>query len=1122
MKIIKRFQLVNWHYFTTQTIPLGMINFLTGKNGTGKTTIIDAIQLVFLGDTAGHFFNKSATEKSSRTLNGYLRCETGDDDDGNPIYKRKGRFSCYVASELYDDEKNEFLTIGCVFDCFDDASYNARFFSYNEAFPSDLFVKDKIPVEIKKLREYIFEQYPLANFNFFETNTSYRDFIRSEFGDIGPNFFSLFKKAIPFAPITNIEQFITDYVCDVQSNIDISAMQENIRNYTQLELEATNLKARIEKLDNICTIYNQLDQQRKDLAVKLYCKNRAQQYIKAKHVDSLKHKLDDLQEDLIDNKEILEVCRNKIKTLETQKERLITERATSNDFQQKQLIQQQIDEIQGKIKDLQDRLDFVAQSLLNNKTRWLATLEKIGTNLRSLDFPEVKAALMDVKLEFINLDLSEEGIVNLTEKQLKALQGKINAFKDLINDNYRRYRNEASEIQREIEDINYEISNLNMGQKSYDKKLILLRDLIQETLSNKYDKEVTVSILADLLEVKHEIWRRPIESYLGPQRFYLFVEPQYVDEAIAIYDSNKEEYGLSDIGIVDTDKIAQQNVKVEPKSLAEEITTSNKYARKFIDRLLGTLIKCDDLADLRKNPRSITSSGMIYQNFVARQMNLERVVPFLGKNASNSILKTKNAELRVLKEKLNDTNNLLANFEIANGLELISSNEIINITNTINSCSEITNLNRDYDSYLYKLENVGSKDYYAKVEKDLQDVELQLANLRAEEENFISIITKCTQEIDEINNVTLPVAETSLKEITDFMDVQFKDVGVKAQGEALFLDELAIYKNANNIFSNYSQQLDLVENQINNLSTKVISNRLTYVTEYKLDYDVNDISTNETYQNELELLRDNKLVEYISKIENAKQLAMAQFKDNFLAKLKSNFDTIQMQIDNLNYALANSRFGTDSYCFKISPRRDYTSYYEMINDPLLLEGNDIFSEAFLEKYEDVINELFSMITYVDYLSNDISSEMEQNIAKFTDYRTYLKFDLLVTDPEGKVQHLSKTLLKKSGGETQTPFYISILASFAQLYGIVGSQKNTKSIRLIVFDEAFSKMDSERIQESVKLLRNYGLQAIISAPPEKMTDIVPLVDKTLTTVRQNTKSIVYDYEKISYDDNVKSA
>lgn len=35
-----------------------------------------------------------------------------------------------------------------------------------------------------------------------------------------------------------------------------------------------------------------------------------------------------------------------------------------------------------------------------------------------------------------------------------------------------------------------------------------------------------------------------------------------------------------------------------------------------------------------------------------------------------------------------------------------------------------------------------------------------------------------------------------------------------------------------------------------------------------------------------------------------------------------------------------------------------------------------------------------------------------------------------------------------------------------------------TVRLVVFDEAFNKMDSERIIESVRLLRKMGLQAII--------------------------------------------
>ena len=103
MKLLKKIVLINWHYLRFETLELDKINFLTGKNGAGKTTIIDAIQLLMLGDTTGHFFNKSASDKSSRTLKGYLRCEIGDDDNGNMLYLRNGRFTSYVVGEFYDD-----------------------------------------------------------------------------------------------------------------------------------------------------------------------------------------------------------------------------------------------------------------------------------------------------------------------------------------------------------------------------------------------------------------------------------------------------------------------------------------------------------------------------------------------------------------------------------------------------------------------------------------------------------------------------------------------------------------------------------------------------------------------------------------------------------------------------------------------------------------------------------------------------------------------------------------------------------------------------------------------------------------------------------------------------------
>ena len=117
-------------------------------------------------------------------------------------------------------------------------------------------------------------------------------------------------------------------------------------------------------------------------------------------------------------------------------------------------------------------------------------------------------------------------------------------------------------------------------------------------------------------------------------------------------------------------------------------------------------------------------------------------------------------------------------------------------------------------------------------------------------------------------------------------------------------------------------------------------------------------------------------------------------------------------------------------------------------------------------------------------------------AVYTDFRTYLKFDLETTDQNGTKQLLPQTLNTKSGGETQTPFYIAVLASFAQLYRVNDTSSFGNTVRLAVFDEAFNKMDSDRIIESVRLLRRMGLQAIICTPPDKVSDIMPIANRTL--------------------------
>ena len=232
--------------------------------------------------------------------------------------------------------------------------------------------------------------------------------------------------------------------------------------------------------------------------------------------------------------------------------------------------------------------------------------------------------------------------------------------------------------------------------------------------------------------------------------------------------------------------------------------------------------------------------------------------------------------------------------------------------------------------------------------------------------------------------------------------------------------------------------------------------------------------------------------------------------------MKSGIDQVRDQVKQLNKALKQAQFGTDSYQFCVERNPDYADYYDMIMADELMEGDvGLFSQPFQEKYSGVIERLFNQIAATDdfELNERQQSDLQKNIELFTNFRTYLKFDLETTDENGTKQMLSQTLHKKSGGETQTPFYIAMLASFAQLYQINNvSALASNTVRLVVFDEAFSKMDSERIIESVNLLRRMGLQAIVCAPEEKLPAIMPLADRTNLVVKEGYHMSVYPFTK----------
>ena len=191
----------------------------------------------------------------------------------------------------------------------------------------------------------------------------------------------------------------------------------------------------------------------------------------------------------------------------------------------------------------------------------------------------------------------------------------------------------------------------------------------------------------------------------------------------------------------------------------------------------------------------------------------------------------------------------------------------------------------------------------------------------------------------------------------------------------------------------------------------------------------------------------------------------------------------------------------DSYSFHYQANPKYKQFYDMIMDEDNIEGLTLFSEHFTSKHQLAINELFDRITIDD-------DAAEHAVSAFTDYRTYLDYDIKIHHANGETSSFSKVNREKSGGETQTPFYVIIAASFIQLFN-----NANRPARLVLFDEAFNNMDEGRIETMMKFYQTLNLQTVIAVPSQRMDTIQPYVDSTLVVLREDRQAFVTNFDII---------
>lgn len=643
-----------------------------------------------------------------------------------------------------------------------------------------------------------------------------------------------------------------------------------------------------------------------------------------------------------------------------------------------------------------------------------------------------------------------------------------------------------------------------------------MKSRLESELNSQIGSPVRIDILADVLELADEHWRGAVEGYLNTQKFYLLVEPTYYKRALLIFDRIKKEFGFASFGLVDIGKLRErETIRPRDDSLACKVETESELARNYIDYLLGRVVCCEKAEQLRNFKTAITADGLLYQGYVVRSIQRKLMDDaFIGRRSINLRVSRLEEALKQIDEQMcywDPIHQLLTQSKEPLFTHFFIQNTVAEKQIAYLRDMEITKEVTDIEDQLSKLDLL----WLDEQRRTIAALGDEIIALNKEKEQKGIQIGQRKERIRQLDYEVLPNHYQQLSNMEDRLQDEFPVEYQENIGLPRYQQELDRLKRADIVHKNFSNRLEQSVKEQDTAQRKLFNARREYTDQFKPCSFRVEAMDNDEFEAEQRLLEESELPKYQEKIKAARESAMEQFQNDFLAKLKSSIDQVQDQVKNLNRALRQAQFGTDSYQFRVERNPDYVEYYDMIMDPELMEGDvGLFARPFQDKYGQLIEKLFSQITTADdtQLNARKQSELQENIQRYTDFRTYLKFDLETTDQNGTKQLLSQTLNTKSGGETQTPFYIAVLASFAQLYRVNDTSSFGNTVRLAVFDEAFNKMDSDRIIESVRLLRRMGLQTIICTPPDKVSDIMPIADRTLLVNKDKYRMHILPFGK----------
>ncbi len=633
-----------------------------------------------------------------------------------------------------------------------------------------------------------------------------------------------------------------------------------------------------------------------------------------------------------------------------------------------------------------------------------------------------------------------------------------------------------------------------------------LSEDIRRLLSELRDKGVQPQPVCDLVSIAEPDWQPVIESYLGRRVEALMVTADEEGAAFAAYRALAGQRAIYGAKLVVEERI-DASFSAKPGSVAELITGDNRAAVAYLRRQFGDIMRASTDREALAGGRTLTKDGMLVGAGEIDRLRPAAVSALkigAGSSEQRDVLRAEVVRLQRELSRLSEESEKAKKFHDALFM-LADEARILSFKNE--AWSGMRASTEAAESLMLKLA-AGADEEYVRLGKDE-------AAKAAEASELAGGLPALQQAVGAARNMleNLSSEQEKAARVLEALVTQEKDLRAKPAYDPEFAErqwDAMLKKHGENwaeMRANcQSRGREAVAgmNSAINRGTAALGGFITAHREPVSPDVASDWRRAQAWLAEvLKRLRDTDLGGYRADMEAAYRASQETFRNDVAIALHTKIQALDATLGRLNKVLESCPAFTNGerYQFRRTVRPELSGLLSFIKNVAERGAQDDLLGGPGEMPEE----------FRRLLDEKTAPGAAGARGPLDDYREFYEFDIdiLREDPETrtskKVGSLSKRLGTGSGGEHRAPLYVIAGAALASAYRM--SQGGGDGMRLIVLDEAFKMMDLSNTVAAMRYLESLGMQVLMASPGENQGALTAFMDRYYDIMRDPASNAI---------------